>query len=229
MTHTSEPHAEQPETPKSGRKAAKIHPYHHGALPQALLQAAETVLRRDGLRSLTLRAIAREAGVSHTAPQHHFGDMAGVLSELAASGHRRLAAAMAARAGEIKAGKARRKAIAHGYVSFACDNPDLFHLMSRNEWLDPDRASLTQARAISARALAGTFDIQTEPKTPIKLDPAQLITMTAAWAYVHGLALLLIDNRLNGLVAASDAFRDARQLVDAAIDAMQFAPEPVDD
>ena len=52
-------------------------PYHHGALHDALLKAAETVLERDGLAGLTLRAVAREAGVSHAAPTHHFGDLTG--------------------------------------------------------------------------------------------------------------------------------------------------------
>ena len=66
-------------TRKSIAQPVQDKPYHHGSLPHALLEAAETVLRRDGIGSLTLRAIAREAGVSHTAPQHHFGDTAGVL------------------------------------------------------------------------------------------------------------------------------------------------------
>ena len=52
------------------------------------LQAAERVLERDGLAGLTLRAVAREAGVSHAAPTHHFGDLTGLLSELAAIGFR---------------------------------------------------------------------------------------------------------------------------------------------
>ncbi|HEY0912120.1 MAG TPA: TetR family transcriptional regulator, partial [Bradyrhizobium sp.] len=56
-------------------------PYHHGALRDALLQAAERVLERDGLSGLTLRAVAREAGVSHAAPTHHFGDLTGLVSE----------------------------------------------------------------------------------------------------------------------------------------------------
>src|SRR5258708_18146433 len=86
---------------------ARSRPYHHGSLPDALLQAAEIVLRRDGLRGLTLRAIAREAGVSHTAPKHHFGDMAGVLSELSATGHPRLAAEMAGPARRNEAGQTR--------------------------------------------------------------------------------------------------------------------------
>ena len=68
-------------------------PYHHGALRDALLQAAERVLERDGLAGLTLRAVAREAGVSHAAPTHHFGDLTGLLSELAAIGYRMFNAA----------------------------------------------------------------------------------------------------------------------------------------
>src|SRR6201987_5022966 len=69
--------------------------YHHGALRDALLQAAERVLKRDGLAGLTLRAAAREAGVSPAAPTHHFGDLTGLVSELAAMGFRRFNVAMA--------------------------------------------------------------------------------------------------------------------------------------
>src|SRR4051812_37653561 len=73
-----------------GRAAGKSEDgrYHHGALHDALLKAAEQVLERDGLSGLTLRAVAREAGVSHAAPAHHFGDLTGLLSELAAIGFR---------------------------------------------------------------------------------------------------------------------------------------------
>src|ERR1700729_3656597 len=73
--------------------------YHHGALHKALLEAAERVLERDGLAGLTLRAVAREAGVSHAAPTHHFGDLTGLVSELAAVGYRQFSAAMTAAAG----------------------------------------------------------------------------------------------------------------------------------
>src|SRR6202451_1044198 len=73
-------------------------PYHHGALRDALLEAAERVLEREGLSGLTLRAVAREAGVSHAAPTHHFGDLTGLVSELAAVGYRQFNAAMTAAA-----------------------------------------------------------------------------------------------------------------------------------
>src|ERR1700689_4425605 len=78
--------------PSAANEAA---PYHHGALHGALLEAAERVLERDGLAGLTLRAVAREAGVSHAAPTHHFGDLTGLVSELAAIGFQQFNAAMA--------------------------------------------------------------------------------------------------------------------------------------
>src|ERR1700710_1921232 len=78
------------------RKSAEASPYHHGDLHEALLKAAERVLERDGLAGLTLRAVAREAGVSHAAPTHHFSDLTGLVSELAAIGFRRFGMAMAA-------------------------------------------------------------------------------------------------------------------------------------
>lgn len=218
-----------PPARKRGRPAkapeTAPHPYHHGSLPEALLHAAETVLRRDGLRGLTLRAIAREAGVSHTAPQHHFGDTAGVLAELAASGHRRLAYAMQKRAAAAKPGGDRSRAIAHGYIDFAIANPDLFRLMSRNELLDTERPSLVEARRMSAAGLADAVDSVPDIAPGSRsafgaMSTEQAVKMTSAWAHVHGLASLLIDNRLNGLAAAPGAFRTPRDLVDAVIDSM---------
>src|SRR5712672_2321590 len=92
----------RPRTRSAARPAARRSrstedtPYHHGALHDALLKAAERVLERDGLAGLTLRAVAREAGVSHAAPTHHFGDLTGLVSELAAIGFRQFNTAMAA-------------------------------------------------------------------------------------------------------------------------------------
>jgi AcrR family transcriptional regulator len=224
MTQRNPPRSAPSVAPTAREK--KTRPYHHGSLPEALLQAAQTVLERDGLRGLSLRSIAREAGVSHTAPQHHFGDTAGVLSELAAIGHSRLTAEMARHARNTKPGRLRRKAIAHGYIEFAVGHPDLFRLMSRNELLDPKRPSLAQARQMSARALAGVFDAVTVPcaeASPLAgIDAAQAVAMTAAWAFVHGLATLLVDNRLEAVVRAAPDFLDARELVAAAIDHIQL-------
>src|SRR6476660_1477365 len=114
-------------------------PYHHGALREALLQAAERVLERDGLSGLTLRAVAREAGVSHAAPTHHFGDLTGLLSEVAAIGFRQFNTAMvAARASETLP-PMKALAGAKAYVAYAQAHPGMYGLMFRNERLDMTR------------------------------------------------------------------------------------------
>ncbi|VXC94555.1 TetR family transcriptional regulator [Burkholderia sp. 8Y] len=221
------------EPARTGKRAAKAvakeqeKPYHHGSLPQALLRAAEVVLKRDGIGGLSLRAIAREAGVSHTAPQHHFGDTAGVLSELAADGFLRLSASIANSARDVQGTSERRRAIARGYIAFAKNNPDLMRLMSRGEMFDAHRPSLVEARRTAGLALAGVFD--DAPSAPsagrhtfAPMDASRAVALTAAWAYVHGLSLLLIDGRLDVLAAAAEGIGNAEELVMAAIDHVQL-------
>jgi len=103
----------------------KTTPYHHGALKEALVAAAEAILRRDGLSALTLRAAAREAGVSHAAPSHHFGDLTGLLSELAADGFRRFGVELQA---AMESAAVKRWDGARAYLAFARQNPELFQL-----------------------------------------------------------------------------------------------------
>src|SRR2546428_14192251 len=63
------------------RKKQRAVPYHHGSLREAMLRAAESILERDGIGGLTLRAAAREAGLSHPAPKNHLGDVMGLLCD----------------------------------------------------------------------------------------------------------------------------------------------------
>src|SRR4051812_23800132 len=113
-----------PRTAVSGADA----PYHHGSLRAALLEAAERVLERDGLAGLTLRAVAREAGVSHAAPSHHFGELAGLLSELAAVGFRMFNAAMAVANASETHPMMKGMASAKAYVAFAQAHPGIYGL-----------------------------------------------------------------------------------------------------
>src|SRR3982074_3784855 len=119
-------------------------PYHHGALHEALLKAAEKVLERDGLQGLTLRAVAREAGVSPAAPTHHFGDLTGLVSELAAIGFRQFNAAMAA-GQSMGAAPGGAKARVMAYVAYAQAHPGMYGLMFRTERLDKTRPALRDA------------------------------------------------------------------------------------
>jgi len=179
-------------------RVARQQSYHHGDLHDALLKAAETVLERDGLQGLTLRAAAREAGVSHAAPTHHFGDMTGLLSELAAVGFRRFGAALREAGSPQGSAHARLNAMGMAYVSFARKYPDLFMLMFRSERLDFDQPALKEAMSESNAALAAGVGAQLgETVSPGRLTLAQAAEMIRAWSLVHGFAVLLLDRRLD--------------------------------
>ena len=180
----------------------KARPYHHGDLAAELLRAAERVLTRDGVEKLTLRAVAREAGVSHTAPQHHFGDLTGLLSELAAIGFLRFHDVMLEEAAPATDPLTRGVALGRGYLRFARENPDLFLLMFRGARLDMQRPALAKAADAAFAVLAAARGVA-EPGQGMTL--AQAANVTGAWAFVHGLAMLSIDKRLSFLVDALPA------------------------
>ena len=91
---------QKPATRAKAKAEPELKPYHHGDLKSAVLAAAEKILETEGVDALTLRAVARMVGVSHTAPKNHFGDLEGLLSELAAVGYRRFGAALSGGDGE---------------------------------------------------------------------------------------------------------------------------------
>jgi AcrR family transcriptional regulator len=173
-------------------------PYHHGALKTAVLDAAARILKRDGIAGLTLRGAAREAGVSHAAPKNHFGDLAGLLSDLAASGYARLREEMLAAADAEDSPSARLHAVGGAYVRFARAHPDLFLLMFRRERLDMNRPALREAAEALFDLLAGA--VGTEARRGAALNEHDALEMVMAWSQVHGLAMLLIDGRLRPIL-----------------------------
>jgi AcrR family transcriptional regulator len=212
---------------RSGRKpgaprtagASEDTPYHHGALRDALLKAAETVLERDGLAGLTLRAVAREAGVSHAAPTHHFGDLTGLVSELAAIGFRQFNAAMAA-AGAAAGSTPMEKALARAkaYVAYAQAHPGMYGLMFRTERLDMKRPSLHEAAEASFAGLAGAIGASRQEQISeqaLSLDQAAAIAR--AWSLVHGFTMLLLDDRLSDILRRLPKGTDVETLLDAML------------
>src|SRR6202012_5052293 len=174
-------------------------PYHHGALHDALLKAAERVLEREGLAGLTLRAVAREAGVSHAAPTHHFGDLTGLVSELAAIGFQQFNVAMAA--ASTSSSKDRGIARAKAYVTYAQAHPGLYGLMFRTERLDMHRPALDQAAGASFRELVdavGASRHEAISAQSMSLDQAAAVART--WSLVHGFTMLLLDGRLSNIL-----------------------------
>jgi AcrR family transcriptional regulator len=207
--------------------AAASTPYHHGALPAAMLAAAQGILESEGIEALTLRAAARAAGVSHAAPKNHFGDLTGLLSELAAIGFgqftHELNEAMAQADSDDP--EARLEAMGRAYVGFAKANPGMFLLMFRSERLDAERPALREALRGARAALAGSMAARmglapTADGTP---TPQQGAAMVRAWSMVHGFAMLLIDGRLDGIIERIAPGGDWRTLLDSSFQ----APGPV--
>jgi AcrR family transcriptional regulator len=193
-------------------------PYHHGALRDALLEAAERVLERDGLSGLTLRAVAREAGVSHAAPTHHFGDLAGLVSELAAIGFRQFNEAMAAATATGSTLLEKAMARAKAYVAYAQANPGMYLLMFRTERLDMSRPSLHEAAEAAFAGLTGAIGADRHEQIHEQaLSLEQAAAIARAWSLVHGFSMLLLDNRLSDILRRLPKGTDAEALLDAML------------
>ncbi|HVJ98193.1 MAG TPA: TetR/AcrR family transcriptional regulator [Acidimicrobiia bacterium] len=161
--------------------------YHHGNLRRELLDAALDEIRTDGAAGLSLRELARRAGVSHAAPAHHFGDKTGLLTAIAVEGFERLAEA-------LRAGHERGHFIDIGlaYVQFAVDHPAHFEVMWRPDLYRADDADLLAAEAQTSALLYG-------PAGEEFPDSDTTRVATAGWAFVHGFASLWINGNLKHL------------------------------
>jgi AcrR family transcriptional regulator len=200
-------------------------PYHHGALHEALLKAAETVLERDGLQGLTLRAAAREAGVSHAAPTHHFGDLTGLVSELAAIGFRQFNAAMAEARSAPGSMLEKSMASAKAYVGYARAHPGMYGLMFRTERLDMSRPSLHEAAHASFAGLAGAIGASRHEQIAAEaLSLDQAAAIARAWSLVHGFTMLLLDGRLTDILHRLPEGTDAETLLDAMLRSTVMRP-----
>jgi AcrR family transcriptional regulator len=197
----------------TNRTRQKTKTYHHGHLRDALLRSAETILKRDGLGALSLRAAARAAGVSHAAPAHHFPDLCSLLSALAAEGLDRLSDNLIEAANK---GGDPPLELAKTYIAFAKANPALFQLMSDPIRLDSKNPALQAARKRGISVLAGTRGANIENPTL-----SQVGAMTANWALIHGLSLLLLTGRLGALVRMAPEGTTEMDLVESAIHSMK--------
>jgi len=172
-------------------------PYHHGDLRHAMLVAAGTLIEEKGVDGLSLRECARRAGVSHGAPAHHFGDVRGLLTALAAQSFEMLVTYMD-RYEAAAAPDAYAQFIANGqaYVAFALAHPGRFRLMFRTEWVNRDDAALRAAGS------AAYGRLQQHIATVVAAAGAGALGQDAkaafAWAIVHGLASLALDSQLCG-------------------------------
>lgn len=163
-------------------------PYHHGDLRRAVLDAAVLAIAEVGPSGVSLRDLARRAGVSHAAPAHHFGDKAGLLTAVAAEGFDLLADALTQahqRTGDfVEVGVA--------YVRFALDHRAHFEVMFRPELYHANTPEVRAPRERAAEMLySGVGSLPAR-----QVGPDVVLAGTAAWSLVHGFATLWLHNAL---------------------------------
>lgn len=175
-------------------------PYHHGDLPAALVRTAIDLLEEGEAAELSLRAVARRAGVSPSAPYRHFTVRDDLLSAVAAVGYRELGEALV-RAHPAPSSADDLADIAVAYVQFALTRPGLFRVMFGGP-CDPSAPD----RVAAVEAIHGYLNSIVQQALP-SADPDTM--PTALWGLVHGLAFLHLDGKLDASSkrAVSDTVR----------------------
>lgn len=157
-----------------------------------ILDTARQLLNENGVSALSMREVARRAGVTHQAPYHYFTNRAAIIAEVVAEGFRSLAAALRS-ANDLSTTCAARDVVlasSHAYIDFAESHPGVFRVMFRTDECDPTLYLHTSEAGLLAFA-------ELERLVRIAHGAAARPDLTAMyWAHVHGLATLLIDGPL---------------------------------
>lgn len=182
----------------------------HGDVRRLVLDAAIAIIELEGAESLSMREVARRAGVSHQAPYHYFGDRSGIFAAISEEGFTGLAQAFRdVHETEMPATKAGFIA----YLNFAREHVGHFRVMFRNDICGVATHALTQTAADSA------FDelrLMVSRITGPEIDPNKAFTFAAMlWSLSHGLATLVIDGPLPNKVPPGT---DLESQIQAVID-----------
>lgn len=159
-----------------------------------ILKASITLMNEGGLGALSMREVARRAGVSHQAPYHYFPDRESILAELAGEGFDQLYDYMVSALGHARDKAGRVRALGDAYVRFALNNQEVFKLMFRCEMCDlsnyPDAKAKADKCFEVVVAAVGAHGVSAD-----KSDP-DLVPVITAWSMAHGLATLLLEGKL---------------------------------
>jgi len=178
-------------------------------LREKVIKAAVAYIAESGPDGLSFRQIAADAGVSHQAPYHHFGDRGAIFTEIAREGFRKFTQMMSAPAARDEDADLAVR-LCERYVDFATKNKGYFRVMFRSDLCHLDES--TETRKVADEA----FDTLLQAVQEILGDDASVdeirVQATAMWAVAHGLAMLLIDGPLEHTIGQVS---DRRALVRA--------------
>ena len=163
------------------RQLKRSRPYHHGDLSKALREAASSILEGEGLEALSLRSVARRAGVSHAAPYRHYLNREALLADVATAGFEQLRAELIQAAAAPGQEPDRIARIGAAYIRFASRHGGLLRLMFGPQL--PNRSEFPQ--------LAAAADAIGEEIGKALNDRALGL---AVWGTVHGLSMLILED-----------------------------------
>jgi AcrR family transcriptional regulator len=182
--------------------------YHHGDLRAALVATGIEMLERDGLPALSLRAVAREVGVSHAAPARHFADATSFLAAIAAAGHRELAVRLGAARG--RTADAAFLAVGRAYVAFALAHREWYRVIFHPMLADAatDDPELREASEAAFAVLHARVERAMDAGVIARRDVTE-VSLTL-WSAVHGVCTLVIDRQFErkGLRGSDTALAD---------------------
>jgi AcrR family transcriptional regulator len=170
-------------------------------LDERLVHEALQLIQEEGLDQLSLRRVARRAGVSHGAPLRHFRSLADLRAEVAGHGFRALSTAVASSSDALPAGVgpvARLHAAGRAYVETAVANPDLFALMFRPDDLDPENARYRRESSASFEEVVR--HVRAAQDVGWRAGHDTRLLAGCVWAAVHGLATLWSQGAFAGPV-----------------------------
>jgi AcrR family transcriptional regulator len=175
----------------------------HGDVRRLVLDAAIAIIELDGAESLSMREVARRAGVSHQAPYHYFGDRSGILAAISEEGFTGLAQAFRdVHETELPAAKAGFIA----YLNFAREHVGHFRVMFRNDICGVMTHELT---AVAADSAFDELRLMVSRTTGPEIDQNKAFTFAAMlWSLSHGLATLVIDGPLPNKVPPGTNLED---------------------
>lgn len=169
--------------------------YHHGDLREELLRASLLLIETEGLAAVSLRRVAREAGVSPGAPYHHFPDRAALLAALSTRGFELLREELIAARDRSTTPLDGLATLADAYARFAREQPSYFRLMFRPELSQPEKHPDTTAAGEATFAVLSEAVDAAVQSGDLRASEAQLLAMTW-WSLAHGLASLSVDGKL---------------------------------
>lgn len=180
---------------------SKPRSYHHGDLRSTLISEGIALVENEGIEALTLREVARRAGVSATAVYRHFPDKAALIAALAGEAVRRLGEAQRDAALAAGGGRAGFTATGRAYVRFALANPGLFRLTYSSP--DYTHSGLHEGDLASDLLMANARMLSGNDEAAARRLSLQ------AWAVAHGLAMLMLDKSIPAEDAIIDSVIDA--------------------